>query len=136
MRMSKSESKSNGSTISFGRQHFIDWLKAVGMFIIVFGHVVGEPFNQFTVPVYPKQLGVTLFIFVNLCMSYSQTINWQKTNNPKGGVVNTIVKSPVGDLYIGLDNGWIYCSKDNGFTWEFVTNVFPYIFDIVWAVQG
>jgi hypothetical protein len=47
-----------------GHQQFIDWMKAAGMFIIVFGHVVGEPFNQFTVPVYPKQLGVAFFIFI------------------------------------------------------------------------
>lgn len=46
------------------RQNFIDWFKAAGMFLIVFGHVFGDPFNQFTYPVYPKQLGVVCFIFV------------------------------------------------------------------------
>ncbi|GKT07865.1 acyltransferase [Desulforhabdus sp. TSK] len=46
------------------RINFVDWLKSVGMFLIVFGHVVGPPFNQFTQPIYPKQLGVALFIFV------------------------------------------------------------------------
>lgn len=45
-------------------QNFIDWMKAVGMFFIVFGHVVGNPFNQFTQPIYPKQLGVAFFVFI------------------------------------------------------------------------
>lgn len=46
------------------QQNFIDWMKAVGMFLIVFGHVVGSPFNQFTQPIYPKQLGVAFFVFI------------------------------------------------------------------------
>ena len=46
------------------RVDFIDWLKAVGMFLIVFGHYFGEPFNQFTQPIYFKQLGVAFFVFV------------------------------------------------------------------------
>lgn len=39
-------------------------MKATGMLFIVFGHVVGMPFNQFTQPIYPKQLGVAFFVFV------------------------------------------------------------------------
>jgi hypothetical protein len=46
------------------RVDFVDWLKAVGMFLIVFGHYFGEPFDQFTQPIYPKQLGVAFFVFV------------------------------------------------------------------------
>jgi fucose 4-O-acetylase-like acetyltransferase len=46
------------------RVDFIDWLKAVGMFLIVFGHYFGEPFDQYTQPIYPKQLGVAFFVFV------------------------------------------------------------------------
>jgi len=46
------------------RVDFIDWLKAVGMFLIVFGHYFGEPFGQFTQPIYFKQLGVAFFVFV------------------------------------------------------------------------
>jgi hypothetical protein len=46
------------------RVDFIDWLKAIGMFLIVFGHYFGEPFGQFTQPVYFKQLGVAFFVFV------------------------------------------------------------------------
>jgi hypothetical protein len=45
-------------------QNYIDWMKAVGMFFIVFGHLVGPPFNQFTQPIYPKQLGVAFFVFI------------------------------------------------------------------------
>jgi hypothetical protein len=39
-------------------------MKAVGMFLIVFGHFIGDPFNQFTQPIYPKQLGVAMFVFI------------------------------------------------------------------------
>lgn len=46
------------------RSDFVDWMKAVGMFLIVFGHFFGDPFNQFTQPVYPKQLGVAMFVFI------------------------------------------------------------------------
>ena len=46
------------------RVDFVDWLKAVGMFLIVFGHYFGEPFDQLTQPIYPKQLGVAFFVFV------------------------------------------------------------------------
>lgn len=46
------------------RCDFVDWMKAVGMFLIVFGHFFGDPFNQFTQPVYPKQLGVAMFVFI------------------------------------------------------------------------
>jgi hypothetical protein len=46
------------------RVDFVDWLKAVGMFLIVFGHYFGDPFSQFTQPIYFKQLGVAFFVFV------------------------------------------------------------------------
>jgi peptidoglycan/LPS O-acetylase OafA/YrhL len=47
------------------RLAFLDWMKAVGMFLIVVGHVVGGPVNLVTPPIYVKQLGVTLFMFVS-----------------------------------------------------------------------
>lgn len=46
------------------RCDFVDWMKAIGMFLIVFGHFFGEPYNQLTQPVYPKQLGVAIFVFI------------------------------------------------------------------------
>ncbi|QSP93853.1 acyltransferase [Marinobacter salinisoli] len=49
------------------RQAFIDWMKAIGMFLIVTGHVVGSPhamFNEVAQPIYTKQLGVAFFIFI------------------------------------------------------------------------
>lgn len=46
------------------RLAFIDWMKAIGMFLIVFGHVVGGPLNALTPPIYQKQLGVAFFLFV------------------------------------------------------------------------
>ncbi len=49
------------------RQGFIDWMKALGMLLIVIGHVVGDPnnlFNLISQPIYTKQLGVCLFIFI------------------------------------------------------------------------
>lgn len=46
------------------RLPFIDWMKALGMGLIVFGHVVGGPSNFLTPPIYQKQLGVAFFLFV------------------------------------------------------------------------
>lgn len=46
------------------RLPFIDWMKATGMGLIVFGHVVGGVSNALTPPIYQKQLGVAFFLFV------------------------------------------------------------------------
>ena len=50
--------------MTIARLAFIDWMKATGMFLIVFGHVVGGPVNFLTPPIYQKQLGVAFFLFV------------------------------------------------------------------------
>ena len=44
--------------------HFVDWMKSLGMFLIVFGHVAGDLIMPLTPPIYGKQLGVAFFIFV------------------------------------------------------------------------
>ena len=49
------------------RQSFVDWMKALGMLLIVAGHIVGDPYNIYnsvSQPVYTKQLGVAFFIFI------------------------------------------------------------------------
>src|SRR5262245_13849654 len=43
---------------------FIDWMKCLGMFLIVYGHVAGDSIVYPTAPIYLKQLGVAFFIFV------------------------------------------------------------------------
>lgn len=48
-------------------QNFIDLMKAVGMFLIIYGHIVGDPFNIYnmlTQPTHTKQIGVAFFIFL------------------------------------------------------------------------
>ena len=48
-------------------QNFIDLMKAVGMFLIIYGHIVGDPsnlYNQLTQPVHTKQIGVAFFVFL------------------------------------------------------------------------
>jgi hypothetical protein len=47
---------------------FVDWMKCVGMFLIVMGHVASRPTNHLLPPIYAKQLGVAFFMFV---MGYS-----------------------------------------------------------------
>lgn len=42
---------------------FADWLKAVGLTLIVYGHVAAATTVRWTPPVYPKQLGVAFFVF-------------------------------------------------------------------------
>jgi len=43
---------------------FIDWMKAVGLALIVWVHVAGGTAQSWTPPFYAKQLGVTFFVFV------------------------------------------------------------------------
>ena len=43
---------------------FVDWMKAVGIALIVYGHVAAATSVRLTPPVYPKQLGVAFFVFV------------------------------------------------------------------------
>ena len=43
---------------------FVDWLKAAGLTLIVWGHVAASTTVTWTPPVYPKQLGVAFFVFV------------------------------------------------------------------------
>jgi peptidoglycan/LPS O-acetylase OafA/YrhL len=43
---------------------FIDWMKAFGIAIIVYGHAAGSTVNAYTSPIEAKQLGVAAFLFV------------------------------------------------------------------------
>ena len=48
-------------------QDFIDLMKATGMFLIVYGHIVGDPSNLYNLlaqPVHTKQVGVAFFVFL------------------------------------------------------------------------
>ena len=58
-------------------QNFIDLMKAVGMLLIIFGHIIGDPsnlYNQLTLPVHTKQIGVAFFVFIT---------GWGLANNTK-----------------------------------------------------
>jgi hypothetical protein len=44
--------------------HFVDAMKSLGMLVIVFGHAAGDSIAHLTPPIYPKQLGVALFMFI------------------------------------------------------------------------
>jgi len=60
-------------------QSFVDWMKAVGMLLIVTGHVFGDPyhiFNSISQPIYTKQLGVAFFVFIT---------GWSLANETRGG---------------------------------------------------
>jgi hypothetical protein len=46
------------------RTNFVDWMKSLGMFLIVFGHIAGDTIAHLTPPIYAKQLGVAFFLFV------------------------------------------------------------------------
>jgi peptidoglycan/LPS O-acetylase OafA/YrhL len=45
-------------------QPCLDWMKAIGIAVIVYGHVAHATTVPLTPPVYLKQFGVTLFVFV------------------------------------------------------------------------
>jgi peptidoglycan/LPS O-acetylase OafA/YrhL len=44
---------------------FVDWMKAVGLGLIVLGHVAHNAIALATPPFYPKQLGVAFFVFAS-----------------------------------------------------------------------
>ena len=46
------------------RLPFIDWMKALGMLVIIYGHAPAGGLLELTEPFNPKQLGVAFFIFV------------------------------------------------------------------------
>ena len=46
------------------RLYFIDWMKAIGIVLIVYDHLVGSTINFMTPPILPKQIGVSCFLFV------------------------------------------------------------------------
>jgi hypothetical protein len=55
-------------------------MKAIGMFLIVTGHVVGSPyhiFNEVSQPIYSKQLGVSFFVFI---------MGWGLANENRDGI--------------------------------------------------
>ena len=61
-------------------QSFVDWMKAIGMLLIVIGHVIGGPyhiFNEVNQPIYTKQLGVSFFVFV---------MGWGLANETRNGI--------------------------------------------------
>jgi hypothetical protein len=48
-------------------QPFIDLMKAFGMWLIILGHLIGDPHNPYnlvTQPAFTKQIGVAFFVFV------------------------------------------------------------------------
>jgi len=47
------------------RLAFLDWMKAIGMMLIVYGHAPAGGLVMFTMPFNPKQLGVALFVFAS-----------------------------------------------------------------------
>ena len=60
-------------------QSFVDWMKALGMLLIVVGHVYGDPlhiFNSVSQPIYTKQLGVAFFVFIT---------GWSLANETRDG---------------------------------------------------
>ncbi len=60
-------------------QSFVDWMKAMGMLLIVTGHVFGDPFhifNSVSQPIYTKQLGVAFFVFIT---------GWSLANETRDG---------------------------------------------------
>lgn len=68
--------------VATGRPYssFIDWMKAIGISLIVMGHVAGRPTNYWTPPIFPKQLGVAFFVFV---LGYSLASDTRRLPAPR-----------------------------------------------------
>src|SRR5204863_1855775 len=58
------------------------WMKAIGISLIVIGHVAGSLLNQLTPPIYPKQLGVAFFLFaMGFGLARERRPRWQIVRN-------------------------------------------------------
>ena len=60
----------------------IDWLKAIGITLIVFGHVAHSAIAGFVPPIYPKQFGVAMFLFASAYgLSRERRASWRAVAN-------------------------------------------------------
>jgi fucose 4-O-acetylase-like acetyltransferase len=51
------------NTLNSSREPFLDWMKFLGIALIVYGHVAQRTILYAVPPIYPKQLGVAFFVF-------------------------------------------------------------------------
>ncbi|MCI0683307.1 MAG: acyltransferase [Gemmataceae bacterium] len=51
--------------MKLARLDFLDWLKCLGILLIVLGHVAARWLEPLAPPIYPKQLGVAFFLFAS-----------------------------------------------------------------------
>ena len=86
---------------------FLDWLKAIGLALIVYGHVAAATSVALTPPVYPKQLGVAFFVFATGVTLVNETRSrWQVVFNRAFevwlfGMLTAVLMSVVGWLRWG-----------------------------------
>ncbi len=58
------------------RINFIEWMKALGMFVIIYGHTNGHAIFNPTLPVNLKQIGVVFFVFSTGYLLAGETRAW------------------------------------------------------------
>src|SRR5580765_739839 len=56
--------RTKGARVPSRPYPFVDWMKALGMTVIVYGHVAHATTVPLTPPIYLKQFGVAFFLFV------------------------------------------------------------------------
>lgn len=59
---------------------------------------------------------IMMLVFISLCLGFKLYSQWQPVNGPDGGTVNCLNKEDSGWL-VGLDEGGVYKSIDNGLNW-------------------
>ena len=92
---------------------FIDWMKAIGMTLIVVGHVAGSFVNDLTPPIYPKQLGVAFFLFaMGFSLARDSRPRWRVVGNRLFEVYLFGLAAAVGLTAIGyMTSGAVYASN-------------------------
>ena len=89
---------------------FVDWLKTIGLALIVYGHVASRTSTFATPPVYQKQLGVAFFVFaMGFTLAREQRPRWRVVFNRlfevwTMGLLFALVMSAVGLAFLGDAN--------------------------------
>ncbi|MGH8564791.1 MAG: acyltransferase family protein [Gammaproteobacteria bacterium] len=86
---------------------FVDWLKTVGISLIVYGHVAAATTTTWTPPVYPKQLGVAFFVWaMGYTLAHERRTVWRVLYNRSFEVLLFGTACALLMSLIGLARSW------------------------------
>src|SRR3954471_5329745 len=73
--------------------------------------------------------------FLSLCFFIKINAQWQQTNGPYGGVVNSFAIIDT-NIFAGVNGGGIYLSTNNGSNWKPMNNGLTYLSTTALLISG